>query len=309
MPSLVTGGSGYLGTNLLGEMDRRGVHHVNADLVVGVDITRPTDLEDCVRDGELDAIYHLAADPDVQRSITDTLSSNRTNVDGILNVLEFAASRGTPVVFISSFAAKDVRSPYGLQKLTGEGYCKLYSELRDVRCMVLRLSNLYGGLNFYDNKESVVSIFTRQSASGGPITVFGGEQTRDFVHVRDVSRAILDCLRSPKEFEIYEICSGVGVSINELASMFASLNPGVSVVRRDYLPGEVMSSVGDYSLASEDFGYRPSVRLQDGILEVPRRGSTRKMRCPHCGSECIDRIQQWWWCPVCEIAVFGGFRE
>ena len=263
---MVTGGSGYIGQNLLRALGSRGEPYVNIDLKEGQDIT---DLRSML---ELTAgagtIIHLAADPDVQESIREPVKTNRTNVVGTLNMLECARRHGAAFVFISSFAAKDVKSPYGLQKRTGEEYCRVFSELYGVKCVVLRLSNLYGGANYIENKESVIAVFTKQLAEGRPLTVFGGDQTRDFVHVDDVVGGIVGCLSSPKAFEVYEISSGVETSIKELAELFRRFRPGQEVQYMDYLKGEVMRSVGDPSLAREDFGYEPRMSLEDGVAKL-----------------------------------------
>lgn len=261
---VVTGGSGYLGQNLVREMRRRGFGHKNIDIKVGLDVTGPVDILRSICK-EASVIYHLAAMPDVQYSIKDPLMHDRINVHGTLRMLEAARVSDVPFVFISSFAAKDPKSPYGLQKKIGEDYCKLYSELYGLRTYSLRLSNLYGGPNYVENKESVIAVFTKQLIKGGPITVFGGDQTRDFVHVDDVVDAILRVTRSEKRNETYEICSGSSLSIKELADIFLCIDPTLKVEYLDYMPGEVMSSVGDPSLARKDFGYGPKVRPEDGI--------------------------------------------
>ncbi len=266
MTTVVTGGSGYIGQNLLRELDRRGVPYLNIDLREGGDITElPSMLE--LTEGA-STIVHLAADPDVQESIREPVATNRTNVTGTLNMLECARRHGAAFVFISSFAAKDVQSPYGLQKLTGEEYCRLFSGLYGMKCLALRLSNLYGGPNYIENKESVIAVFTKQLAEGGPLTVFGGDQTRDFVHVDDVVRGILGSLDSPKAFEVYEISSGVETSIRQLAELFRAHRPGLEVQFLDYRKGEVLRSVGDPSLAREDFGYEPRMSLEEGVAEL-----------------------------------------
>jgi UDP-glucose 4-epimerase len=266
LTTIVTGGSGYIGWNLLRELDLREVRYRNIDIKE----------DDDILDGErmltitegADRIIHLAADPDVQTSIRQPVSTNMTNVNGTLNMLECARRQDASFVFISSFAAMDIQSPYGLQKHIGEEYCRLYSKLYGIKCLVLRLSNLYGGANYVDNKESVIAVFTKQMAEGLPLTVFGGDQTRDFVHVDDVVRGILGSLDSPKGFEIYEISSGVETSIRGLTDLFKRFNPELEVETSDYRTGEVMNSVGDPSLAREDFGYAPSVDLVEGIQEL-----------------------------------------
>ncbi len=266
MTTIVTGGSGYVGWNLLNELEGRGVPYVNIDIKEGQDIRDlPLMLE--LTDGA-ELILHLAARPDVQESIQLPAETNSVNVDGTLNMLECARRTGADLVFISSFAAKDIQSPYGLQKRTGEEYCRLFSELYGLKCLALRLSNLYGGANYIENKESVIAVFTKQLAEGRPLTVFGGDQTRDFVHVDDVIRGILGATTSSKRFEVYEISSGVETSIRELAERFQRHRPGLAIEWLDYRKGEVMHSVGDPSLAREDFGYAPSVHLEDGIREL-----------------------------------------
>ena len=97
--------------------------------------------------------------------------------------------------------------------------------------------------------------------------MFGGEQTRDFIHMDDVIRGISGAVASPKRFEIYEISSGVETSIRDLAERFQRHIPGLAIEWLDHQKGEIMRSVGDPSLAREDFGFVPTVQLEDGIRE------------------------------------------
>lgn len=266
MRTVVTGGSGYLGWNLLREMDRRGLEYQNVDIKEGLDILDLPKMRVLCEGTEV--IYHLAAMPDVQESIRDPVRTNKVNVEGTLNMLECARENGSTFVFISSFAAKDIQSPYGLHKRIGEEYCRLFSNLYGIRCFSLRLSNLYGGTNYVQNKESVIAVFTKQLSGGGPLTVFGGDQIRDFVHVDDVVAGIIGVTGSQKKMEIYEISSGVETSIKDLAELFRKYDPNLEVQYLDYLKGEVMRSIGDPSLAGEDFGYRPTKTLSEGIRDL-----------------------------------------
>lgn len=260
---VITGGSGYVGENLLLELDRRGTSYVNIDIQNGQDITDLSSMFEMTKESEV--IIHLAADPDVQESIYEPIKTNRTNVTGTLNMLECARRHDSTFIFISSFASMDIKSPYGLQKRMGEEYCRIFSDLYGIKCLVLRFSNLYGGSNYITNKESVIAVFVKQLIESKPLTVFGGNQTRDFVHVDDVVVGILGSLESSKDFEIYDIASGIEISIRDLAEMFQSLKPGLEIHYLDYLKGEVMKSVGNISLAQEDFGYNPQKDIREGI--------------------------------------------
>ena len=183
----------------------------------------------------IEGVVHLAAQTGVPGSLQDPFHDCRTNVLGTLNLLEAArlrqAEAGHPIrfVFASSNAPLGKQpppatedkaplpiSPYGASKLAGEGYCLAYNGSWGLGTVVLRFANLYGPYSAH--KNSVVAKFIKDIAAGGQITIHGdGQQTRDFIYVGDLCRAIQLALESEIGGEVFQIATGVETSIAELA--------------------------------------------------------------------------------------------
>jgi len=201
---LVTGSSGYVGTNLCNRLEEEGIDYIPFDLREGNDIRN---LEGLERINEVDFIYHLAAQVGVPQCEEYPLEAYEINVRGTFNVLNLDAK----VLFTSSFAAMKPDSVYGLTKLVGE---KL---VLDAGGTVLRLSNVYGGPNFFEEKDTVISRFIRAKQEGRKAEIYGdGRQTRDFIHVDDV----VDSLIEARDCDgLHNVCTGERTSILELAEM------------------------------------------------------------------------------------------
>lgn len=292
---VVTGGAGFIGTNLVEQLIADGHRAVVVDnLCAGTRerIPAAASFHECdVRDthalAELsagaDAILHLAAVPRVQYSIDEPRASHSVNVDGTLSVLAAARDAGVPRVVLASSCAvygdqdqlpltescpPKPQSPYALHKWIGEAYLRLWSELYGLETVSLRFFNVYGPHLDPDGPYAlVVGRFLKQAAAGGPVTVTGdGEQTRDFIHVADVVRALCSAAapHAPKRGEVYNIGSGVPTSINALAAQFRCAV--------EHIPPrhEVRHACADVSRARADLGWEPQVALSDGIVQLKR---------------------------------------
>lgn len=292
---VVTGGAGFIGTNVVELLCAEG-HRVSvvdnlcagsreripADAVFHQNDIRNTDALAGVFAGA-DVVLHLAALPSVQFSIEDPVETHAVNVDGTLSVLEAARRAGARrVVFATSCAvygdaielparescALKPQSPYALHKHIGEAYMRLWSELYNIETISLRFFNVYGPhLDPQGPYALVIGRFLAQAAAGEPLTITGdGEQTRDFVHVSDVARALYAAAQPhmPGSGEVYNIGSGEQTSINTLAAHFG--DDVVHIAPRI----EPRHACADIARARADLSWEPQVQLQEGLNQLKR---------------------------------------
>ena len=297
MKVTVTGGAGFIGSNIVRRLLEQGHEAVVLDdissgfrenLVPGVPFH-----EADVRDGEAvaaavrgsDVVLHLAASVGNARSIDDPVKDAQINVVGTINVLEAARREGLRRIVFSSSAGifgelmtlpiaedhpQEPDSPYGASKLAAEKLCLVYNKLYGMRNVCLRYFNVYGLNQRYDAYGNVIPIFADCILRGVPMTIFGdGEQTRDFVNARDVAAANIaaaaagDGVSGP-----LNVGSGTRMTINDLTAMMqraAGREVGV-----EYGPprkGDVRDSLAATAAARAAFGYEPTVDLEDGLRE------------------------------------------
>lgn len=251
------------------------------DLVEG-DVRDPGAVESAV-DG-CGLVFHLAAQVSVEKSVEDPLKNHSVNVEGSLNVLEAARREEARFVAASSAAVygrpeelplpeesrKEPVSPYGLGKLAMDRYTLMYSDLYGLPAVSLRFFNLYGPGQMAGDYGGVISIFARQAAEEGPITVDGGgSQTRDFLHVDEAVRAFRLAGSSDITGTAFNIGSGEETSILELAELFRSAaETDLEIVHEGARPGDIQRSVADISRAKEGLGFEPKIGIEEGIRSV-----------------------------------------
>ena len=297
MTSLVTGGAGFIGSNLVRALLERGDDVRVLDNFSTGSRGNLAGLEVEVVEGELrsyervhaavrgtDVVYHQGALPSVPRSVQDPLTTSAVNVEGTLNVLLAARDEGVRrVVFASSSsvygnqevlplvetANPDPIAPYGVAKLAAERYCVSFIRVYPLEAVALRYFNVFGpGQDPGSQYAAVVPRFITEAAAGRPVPVYGdGEQKRDFTFVANVVEACL--LAAGAEGAggaVLNIATGRSVSVNELADVV-----GVVLgrkVEREYLParaGDIRSSWADVSAARSVLGWEPRVGLEDGL--------------------------------------------
>ena len=296
--ALVTGGAGFIGSNLVGSLvdggfavsvldDLSSGFASNLEPFPGVSFVRG-DVRDrkAVREAMEGAeyVFHLAASVGNKRSIDHPLLDAEINVLGTLNVLEEARTVGAKKVVFSSSAGifgelmtlpikEDHRcepdSPYGATKLCAEKQCLAYTKLYGLETVCLRYFNVYGRNQRFDAYGNVIPIFVFKMLAGEGITVFGdGEQTRDFVEVRDVVQANIKAATTPGAWGAFNIASATRITINDLIAMIGEatgIEPDVT-----YGPpreGDVLHSLADVSAATKAFGFCPSVEMREGLAE------------------------------------------
>jgi UDP-glucose 4-epimerase len=290
MRALVTGGAGFIGSNLVDALLARGddVHALD-DLSRGsrenvtapaelhlADIREPDAVFDAVRP---EMVFHLAAQADVRVSVDRPEHDAEVNVLGTIRILEAARRHGAKIVFASSGGAAygecdgpatesaplQPLAPYGTSKVCGEEYLATWNRLYGTRHVSLRLGNVYGPRQMPHGEAGVVAIFMGLLRDGGSPTIFGdGGQTRDYVYVGDVADAMLRALES--NGGVYNIGTGVETSVVGLydtirAAVGIDLEPTFAPARL----GELQRSVLDASLAERELGWRPARPLSDGL--------------------------------------------
>jgi len=293
--TLVTGGAGFIGSNIV-ELLLQHNHAVVVldDLSSGYADNVPPQaqfIQADVRDGEAvraaaegcHVIFHLAASVGNKRSIDHPLTDSEINVLGMLNVLEAARAHGIQRVVYSSSAGifgelktlpiaedhpQDPDSPYGVSKLAAEKMCLAYNKLYGMQNVCLRYFNVYGPHQRYDAYGNVIPIFAHRILRGEPLTIYGdGEQTRDFINVRDVAQANFRAAQSQAR-GVFNLGSGTRVTINALAHMIqAAARCEVGVQHAPPRVGDVRHSLAEISAASMAFGFAPDVGMEEGLRE------------------------------------------
>ena len=303
MRALVTGGAGFIGSNLTDALLARGDEAIivdnlstgrrenieqalaNGATLVDADIRDRAAIEEIVGRERPEVIFHLAAQIDVRKSIADPAFDASINVGGTANVLEAARSAGVRrVVFSSTGGAiygegdgqelplgEDAplapEAPYGQSKFAGEGYLSLYERLYGLSSVPLRLGNVYGPRQDPLGEAGVVAIFCGRLREGKQPTVFGdGKQTRDYIYVGDVVSAMLAAAEAETSGPI-NIGTGIETDVLELVSALAELGGGGDF-EPEFAPprtGEVQRISIDPARAERELGWRAEMDLSEGL--------------------------------------------
>jgi len=295
---LVTGGAGFIGSHLAEELLRRGervrivdsfitgkrtnlAHLPHVELVEG-DLANPGVARAAV--AEMDFVLHQAAIPSVPRSVEDPVTSNRANVDATLNVLVAARdARVKRVIFAGSSSAygdtptlpkrEDMPthplSPYALQKLVGEQYMKLFTDLYDLETVTIRYFNVFGPRQDPSSPYSgVISLFTTALLENRAVMIHGdGEQTRDFTYIANVVDGVLKAVHARgASGQVFNVATGSRISLNQLFNALRELTGSTAGARHDEpRSGDVRDSQADISRAREVLRYEPRVSFEEGL--------------------------------------------
>jgi len=294
---LVTGGAGFIGTNLVKKLLEEG-HRVRVldNYSAGKKIERIQSAAEYVEGDICDekilskvmqgikGVFHMAAIPRMPYSVEHPLETNETNVTGTLKVFLAARDNGvkrivysasssaygnqTTIPFVETMKPQPM-SPYGLQKFIGEEYARLCAELYNIETISLRYFNVYGPFMDPDGPYSlVIGKFLKQKKEGKPLTICGdGEYYRDFTHVEDIVRANILAMQKEKvgKGEVINIGNGNPHTINELANLIGG--------EKVYIPeriGDPRKTKADRSKAEELLGWEPKISLEDGIKELKK---------------------------------------
>jgi UDP-glucose 4-epimerase len=298
MKVLITGGAGFIGSNIVKLLvEQQHIVTVLDNLMSGYrcnldPFPQVRFIEGDVRDEAAvaraiegaEVVFHLAASVGNTRSIRHPILDSEINVIGTLRVLEAARQRGVRKLVLSSSAGifgelktlpiyedhpVEPDSPYGASKLAAEKLCLAYAKLYPLECVCLRYFNVYGVNQRYDAYGNVIPIFMYRLLHGEPLIIFGdGEQTRDFVNVRDVAMANYRAALTKGLSGAFNIASGSRVTINRLAEMMCTASDiSAEIEHGPPRKGDVRHSLADISAAGKAFGYGPGVELEEGLAE------------------------------------------
>ena len=294
MKSLVTGGAGFIGSNLVETL--LGVGHTvvcvdnessdahdkpywnNNSINIRGDIRDYTLMSSAMKD--VDFVFHLAAEARIQPAIENPINAVSVNDLGTATVLQCARENQIKKFMFSSTSAAygrnnslnvetqqpDALNPYSVTKLNGENLCKMYTELFGLRTVIFRYFNVYGPRQPVRGQYApVLGIFKRQKDAGEKLTIVGdGNQRRDFVHVEDVARAnVMAALGDPSGDvygEVYNVGTGKNFSVNEIAEMFQ--HPKTYIAPR---PGEARVSLANNQKIRNTFGWSPTHDLENWV--------------------------------------------
>ncbi|MDK2809870.1 MAG: UDP-N-acetylglucosamine/UDP-N-acetylgalactosamine 4-epimerase [Petroclostridium sp.] len=296
----MTGGAGFIGSNIVKELVRR---NDRIRIIDNLSTGKLENIEDYLKNIEfikedirdfsacqkavrgVNYVLHQAALPSVKRSIDDILSSNSTNIDGTLNILEAAKREGVKkVVFASSSSvygntdtlpktesmAANPLSPYAVEKYTGEQYCKIFHEIYGLRTVCLRYFNVFGpGQDPASEYSAVIPKFIYSMLKKQPPVIYGdGYQSRDFTYVENVVEANLLACHSQKvgRGEVINIGGGNRTTLNQLVSYLSEIiGYDGSVLYEKARKGDVLHSLADITSAQSLLNYNVKVKMKEGL--------------------------------------------
>jgi len=303
MKALITGGAGFIGSNLARGLIERGddvrildnlvtgslanLHDIERaiDQRIG-DVRDPNSARGAVRG--VDVVFHLAALPSVARSVRDPASSHEVNAGGTLTMLEAARAEGcrrfvyassssvygdTPILPKHEEMPVSPRSPYAASKLAGEAYCRAYARSYDLETVSLRFFNVFGPRQDPASEyAAVIPRFTTRMLAGERPVVFGdGSQSRDFTHVANAVSACLLAASAPSDAsgEAFNVGCGSRTSLLELVELLATiLGRATGVDFAEPRPGDVAHSEAAVDRARAFLGYLPVIGVRDGLTDV-----------------------------------------
>ena len=291
MKMLVTGGAGFVGTNLIIRLMKDGHEVVSVDNYStgkkenhqegcqyhDFDLSSPHTLGIYVdhgsypswRDDNYDVIFHIGALARIQPSLINPYKSIFNNFVSSLNIFEYARRNNIKVVYAgsSTFHHGLYSSPYAWSKYSGEELCKLYSSVYDLSTAICRFYNVYGPYQLEDGDYStVLGIFEKQYREGKPLTITAdGEQRRDFTYIDDIVDGLVKCSEHNFKAEFFELGKGVNYSINEIADMFSKDYPREYISARK---GEYDVTLADYSKAKLKLGWEPKGDITQYIKTI-----------------------------------------
>jgi len=295
---LVTGGAGFIGSNLVDKLSPDNTVVVLDNLFSGLlsnlekskdritfvkgDVLDKALVKDIV--AEVDYVFHLAAHVGNIRSIKDPNFDMEVNIGGTLNLLEACRNSNIKRLVYSSSGAifgeakylpideehpLNPESPYAVSKLAAEKYCFAFHKVYGVPTTALRYFNVYGPRQDTSEYANAISIFLSRIRGGKPLTIFGdGKQTRDFIFVKDVARANILAATHPSAVgEIFNIATGKENSIKELVDIIKQVSAKeIQVIYADSRAGEVKYSRAGIEKARRLLGYNPETNFKEGLL-------------------------------------------
>lgn len=295
MKALVTGGAGFIGSNVVQYLldngwDVRVIDNLSSGYKINLDGKQIDFVEADITDSisvehacvDVDVVFHLAACVGRQKSLDDPILDSTINLLGTINVLEGMRKHNVPRIVYSSSAAifgeletttideshpQNADSPYGVSKLAAEKMILSYSDMYGITSICLRYFNIYGINQRYDLYGNVIPIFAHRLFNGQSLTVYSdGEQTRDFINVADVARANYLAGTADIKTSVFNLGSGSRITINDLTKKMLDISKiNVDI---EYLPSrlaDVRHCQANIDKVKQALGFEPKVTLDDGL--------------------------------------------
>jgi UDP-glucose 4-epimerase len=275
MKALVTGGAGFVGTNLIKVLLKQNYEIVSVDnYKTGTQLNhqpgvRYIDFDirhiiDYSAWGKFDVVYHLAAIARIQPSFINPIDYFTTNANGTLQIAQYCSKNNIPLIYAgsSSHHSGKFKNPYTFSKDVGEEIIQLYQQHFDLQASITRFYNVYGPHHLKEGGYcTVIGKWEKAIEEHQSLVIYGdGTKRRDFTHIDDIVNALLLVKENNAWGHIFELGRGKNYSIKEIADMFNQ-----EVEYKDDKPGEAQITLCDYSLANEVLGWEPTINIDDYI--------------------------------------------
>lgn len=299
MKILVTGGAGFIGSHISDYFIENGYEVVIVDSLIHgnrefinpsavfyeMDITDP-DLIKVFEKEKPDYVSHHAAQIKVLNSVTDPIMDAQINIIGSINILECCRKTNVKKIIYPSSAAifgnpmylpideahpLNMISGYGVSKHTVEHYLEVYNKLYGLEYTSFRYANVYGPRQDSTGEGGVISIFAEQFEKGITPTIFGdGEQTRDFVYVKDIARANYFAINEGLT-GLYNVSSNIATSVNDLIDIFNRVyGKNIKPIYEQERPGDIKHSYMSYDKINKACGWAPTYSIEEGITKMKK---------------------------------------
>ena len=275
MKILVTGGAGFVGTNLIKRLISEGhevmsvddystgkkENHIKGCQYIDRDLL---DINKSSFNYDVDIVYHLAAKARIQPSFEQPLEYIRVNYEGTLNLIQLCINKNIPLIYAgsSSHHSGKFKNPYTFSKDMGEDIVQLYIKHFGLKASISRFYNVYGPHQLTEGVyTTLIGRWLNNIEKGSPCDIFGdGEKRRDFTHVDDIVDGLIRIMDQQAYGFTFELGRGKNYSINEVAKMF-DIIPWYQPDK----PGEAQETLADYSLAKQKLKWKPKINLKDYI--------------------------------------------
>jgi UDP-glucose 4-epimerase len=279
MNILITGGAGFIGTNLSKVLLKKGhtvtsidnyytgleSNHIEGCTYINSDIRN---IKDYSIWGKFDMVYHLAALARIQPSFKTPIKTFETNVNGTLLIAEYCAKNNIPLFYAgsSSHHSGKFKNPYTYSKEIGEEIIQLYQKHYGLKASIARFYNVYGPHHLKEGAYcTVIGKWETALKNKQPLTIYGdGTKRRDFTHVEDIVNALVLILQKQAWGYIFELGRGINYSIQEIADMFNNIK-SYGIVYEENKPGEALVTLCTDTLAKEILGWEAKLNLEDYI--------------------------------------------